>query len=98
MSIKKKDGERIKKENAWQSSGQRRRHREGIGHGQTVRNLMVLEESVIEGRKVFVNTLKYIRKGSEFQLSGWFRRIVDDVVADHSHHPDQENPFCRGSS
>ena len=51
---------------------------------------MVLEEGVIEGRKVFVNTLKYIRKGSEFQLSGWFRRIVADVDADHSHHPDQE--------
>ena len=57
---------------------------------------MVLEEGVIEGRKVFVNILKIHSHGSELQLSGWFRRIVDDADADHSLHPDQENPFCRG--
>ncbi len=36
------------------------------------KNLMVLEEGVLEGRKVFVNILKYIRMGASSNLGNMF--------------------------
>ncbi|MBU6399602.1 MAG: magnesium-translocating P-type ATPase [Verrucomicrobia bacterium] len=39
------------------------------------KNLMVLEESVLEGRKVFVNILKYIRMGASSNFGNMFSVI-----------------------
>jgi Mg2+-importing ATPase len=36
------------------------------------KNLMVLEEGVLEGRKVFVNILKYIRMGASSNFGNMF--------------------------
>src|SRR6185437_4528508 len=39
------------------------------------KNLMVLEEGVLEGRKVFVNILKYIRMGASSNFGNMFSVI-----------------------
>src|SRR6266513_1107197 len=39
------------------------------------KNLMVLEEGVLEGRKVFVNILKYIRMGARSNFGNMFSVI-----------------------
>ena len=54
------------------------------------KNLMVLEEGVIEGRKVFVNILKYIRMGASSNFGNMFSMLerrrfsnpADAAVAD----------------
>jgi Mg2+-importing ATPase len=43
------------------------------------KNLMVLEEGVLEGRKVFVNILKYIRMGASSNFGNMFSMIGGSV-------------------
>ena len=54
--------------------GLRRRYRQGIGAIVILleKNLMVLEEGVMEGRKVFVNILKYVRMGASSNFGNMF--------------------------
>ena len=53
------------------------------------KNLMVLEEGVLEGRKVFVNILKYIRMGASSNFGNMFsvlgRQRVAALPADAAH-------------
>jgi Mg2+-importing ATPase len=44
------------------------------------KNLMVLEEGVLEGRKVFVNILKYIRMGASSNFGNMFSMIGASVL------------------
>jgi len=45
------------------------------------KSLMVLEEGVIEGRKVFANILKYIRMGASSNLGTCFQRARREPLA-----------------
>ena len=45
------------------------------------KNLMVLEEGVLEGRKVFVNILKYIRMGASSNFGNMFSVLGAQRVA-----------------
>ncbi len=63
------------------------------------KNLMVLEEGVLEGRKVFVNILKYIRMGASSNFGNMFSMLgasgVVQVSADHAAANFDEQPALR---
>jgi Mg2+-importing ATPase len=44
------------------------------------KNLMVLEEGVLEGRKVFVNILKYVRMGASSNFGNMFSYVGASVI------------------
>jgi len=52
------------------------------------KNLMVLEEGVLEGRKVFVNILKYIRMGASSNFGNMFSMLGAAALFNSS-------PSCR---
>ena len=63
------------------------------------KNLMVLEEGVLEGRKVFVNILKYIRMGASSNFGNMFSVIGASAwlpLRAHGPHPDpHQQPALR---
>ena len=64
------------------------------------KNLLVLEEGVLEGRKVFANILKYIRMGASSNFGNMFSVLGASVfvpyLADDAHpDPDQQSALRR---